>query len=243
MGSRNLINTPDMGAAPLQMGFLDDFDWYVTAHRWTTTVDSGGTIAVGDAANGIATLTPSSGNADNDEAYLKTTNELFKVASNRVIEGEALIQFTEAATNAANVAFGFQNAVGADSIIDNGAGLKVSGDTIAIYKVDGGTVWKCVTVINGGTAVVSTSTQTAGGTAYQRLNIVIKPVEAGTSTNIEVTFHVDGKQLVDSTTRRPIQHTFALASATEMQAFVGVKNGTAAAQTLLVDYIGAWQTR
>ncbi len=224
----------------LQATIFDDFFWYITAHMWTTTVDSGGTIAHGDAANGVVTLTPSSGNADNDEAYLKTAAEVFKLAAGRVIYGEALVKYTEAATNAANVAFGFQNAVGADSIIDNGAGLKVSGDTFAIYKVDGSLVWKCVSVVNGGTAVVSTSLTSTVSTDYQRLSIEIRSVDA---TSVEVTFFVDNLPMLDSLTHRPIKHTFLIASATEMQMFAGVKNGTAAAQTLLVDYMAGFQTR
>src|SRR5262245_31099753 len=150
MGKKTLLYTPEMGAAPLQVGILDDFHWYITAHMWTTTVSDSGTVAHGDAANGVVTLTPSDGTVtDNDEAYLKSSTEFLKVAAGRTIEAECLLKFTEGATDDVNIAFMLQNAIGADSILDNGAGLKVSGDTFGIYKVDGGLVWKCVSVTAG----------------------------------------------------------------------------------------------
>lgn len=239
--AKRLLVSPRALSERDQFGFFDDFEWYITAHRWTTTVSDSGTVAQGDAANGIVTLTPSDGSVgDNDEAYLKSATECFKAVAGRTIQGEARIKFVEINTDDANVGFFFQNAIGADSIIDSGAGLKVSGDTFGIYKVDGGTVWKCVSVVNGGTALVSTSTKTAGGTDYQTLSIRIADVDG---TSCEVTFFVDGAALLDSTFRRPIKHTFAMASATEMQVGVGVKNGDTNLETLLVDYITAYQNR
>jgi len=224
-----------------QVTIFDDFTWYVTAHGWATVASDSGTVSAGDAANGILAIVPSDGTvADNDESYVKYANEVFKVAAGRTIYAEALVQFTEANTNTANVAFGLQNAVGANSIVDDGAGLKVSGDTFAIYKVDGSTVWKCVSCVNGN-STVSTSLTTAGGTAYQRLSIEIRSVDA---TSIEITFFVDQLPLLDSLTHRPIKHTALIASATEMQLFAGQKNGAiTAVETLYVDYIAAFQTR
>jgi len=55
-----------------------------------------------------------------------------------------------------NVGAGFQNAVGANSLIDDGGGPKVSGSTLMIFKVDGGAVWKCASSCNG-TSTTSTS--------------------------------------------------------------------------------------
>lgn len=224
-------------------GFEDDFAWYISPHLWTTTATDSGTVAVGDGAKGIVVLTASDGTvADNDEAYLLTTKELFLVSANRPITAECLLQFTEANTDDANVAFMLQNAIAANSILDDGAGLKVSGDTFAIYKVDGGTVWKCVSCVNG-TATVSTSTKTAGGADYQRLRILIQPLDA---TRADVTFEVDGVPLIDanvSSRNMPIKHTITYTSATEMMVGVGVKNGGANLEVVNVDYVSAYQTR
>lgn len=241
MPKRTLTYTPDMGVTQHQMGLVDDFLWYVTAHLWTTVATDSGSVAHGDAACGVITLTPSDGTVtDNDEAYIKSTCEVFKIAAGRVIEGECLLKFTEGATDDVNVGFFFQNAIGANSILDDGAGLKVSGDTFGIYKVDGGLVWRCVSCVNG-VSTVSVSGKLSTSSSYQRLGIRIADVDGSTC---EVHFLADGQPLLDGTTRRPIVHTVAIASATEMQVGAGVKNGAdTTAEALLIDYLGAWQTR
>lgn len=234
-----LLDMPQALKERRQFGFFDDMLWYVTVHLWTTTVSDSGTIAGGDAAGGIVTLTPSDGTVgDNDEAYLQTTKELFLIAADKPILFEALIKFVEANTDDANVAAGLADAPIANTLVDNGAGLKTSFSGAVIYKVDGGTVWKFVTS-NGATQTISTSTTTAGGSAYQRLRIEINPIS---SLACEAIPYVDGVQLADSN-GKPIKHTILFASATEMAAFVGVKNGDTNLETLLVDYIAAWQLR
>jgi hypothetical protein len=207
---------------------------------WVDTVTDSGTVVYGDARRGIATLTPSDGTvADNDEAYLASPNEVFLWVSGKPLYAKASIQFTEGNTDDVNIAFGFQNAVGANSIVDDGAGVKVSGSCACIYKVDGGTVWKCVTATNG-TSVVSTSTTTAGGAAFQTLEIEILDFD---STNMQAVFFCDGEKLKDSN-NNVIRHMIPIASATEMQLFVGIKNGAATTvEALLVDYVYAHQLR
>lgn len=220
---------------------FDDFIQDQADTVFKDTVTDTGTVLMGDAAGGIAALTPSDGTvADNDEVYLASPNEVFKLASEKPIYGKCRLQFTETTAGVYNAAFGFQNAVGANSIIDDGAGLKVSGDCVAIYKVDGGTVWKAVSVSNGGTATVSTSTTTAGGASYQVLEIFI---EHYTTLLAEVTFKVDGVYLKDSN-GIVIRHTVAYASSTEMSVWAGAKLGAATNNDVLnLDYIYAHQLR
>lgn len=223
-----------------QFGVFSDFAEDQLDALFVDTITDTGTVLMGDAAGGVATLTPSDGTvADNDEAYLASANEVFLVAAGKPIYAAASLKFAEANTDDANIAFGLQNAVGANSIVDDGAGLKVSGSCIGIFKVDGGTVWKCVSSING-TSTVSTSTATAGGTAFQKLEIEVIDF---TGTQMKVVFKLDGIPLKDSTTGLDIVHTIAVASATEMQLFAGVKNGGANLETLNVDWMGAWQLR
>lgn len=203
------------------------------------TVTDSGSVAVGDSVAGIAVLTPSDGTVgDNDEAYLATPNELFKFAAGKPIYGRCRLQFTEANTDDANVGFFFQNAVGGDSILDNGGGLKVSGSTLGIYKVDGGTVWRCVSSCNG-TSTDTISTKTAGGSSYQVLEIICGDWDG---VSMQVSFRVDGEYLKDSNGNL-IRHTVAIANATEMQVGVGVKNGNTNLETLNVDYLYAAQKR
>jgi hypothetical protein len=232
----NLVDLHDALIKRRTISIWDDFTWYVTAHNWTTVVSDSGTVAVGDAAGGIIVLTPSDGTvADNDEAYLKSTNEVFLIANNKPLLAEARVQFTEANTDDANIFFGVADAIGANTLVDDGAGMKTSFSGAAIYKVDGGTVWKCISS-KSTTQTISTSLTTAGGATPQTLRIEIRPV---TSTVAEVTFWVDGVQLRESTSRgeAPIKHQLTYTSATEMQVGAGVKNGFTNLETLNIDYV------
>lgn len=210
----------------------NDFEEDQSDIRAVDTVTDTGTVAIGDTARGVAVLTPSDGTvADNDEAYLATPNELFIFAAGRPLYGRFRIQFTEANTDDANIAVGFQNAVGANSIVDDGAGVKTSGSTLAIYKVDGGTKWICASACNG-VATTTTSTTTAGGASYQTLEIVCQDFD---TTNMEVVFKCDGVRLKDSN-NNDIRHFVPIANATEMSLWAGVKNGGANLETLNLDY-------
>jgi hypothetical protein len=74
---------------------------------------------------------------------------------------------------------------------------------------------------------LGTPATTAGGTAYQRLRVAVT-LESTTQGFAE--FSVDGVNI-------GTVH-FDYASATEMQLFVGCKNGSAHAETLNVDKFG-----
>jgi len=224
-----------------QFTIFDDFEHFVSTDTWTSVLTDSGGAAVADAVGGILAITASDGTvADNDQSMIKGTTEIFKFADGKPLVFEARIQFTEANTDDANVGVGLANAVAADLITDNGAGMKTSGSMIAIYKVDGGTTWKVVTSCNA-TQTISTSTVTAGGSSYQTLRGEFMPIS---STLGEATFFVDRVQLVDSTTLKPIVHRFDYSdSPTEMQPFAIVKNGGANLETLNVDYFCVSQKR
>lgn len=218
----------------------DDFDWYVSAHRWTTVASDGGSVAVGDTANGVVVLTPSDGSvADNDETYLKSTNEVYLIADGNPLLFDCNLQFAEAATDDANILAGFMNAIAADSLVNDGGGPKASFSGAVFYKVDGGTVWRCRSSV-GTNYIDSVTTITAGGSAYQNLRIEIRPVS---STLAEVSFFIDGAQCLDSTTGKPIKHQLTYTGATEMNAGWGVKNGGANLETLNVDVVDVGHLR
>lgn len=246
MGMTVLQTPASFDIGKYTFGFDEDFLWFISPHLWTdTSADSGASWAATDAAGGIATGV--TGAVDNNEAYLLTTQEIFLIAANKPIIAEATLQFAEAQTNKANVAFLLADAIAADTIVDDGAGLKASFSGAAIYKVDGGTVWKCMVSI-GSTQTIVTTTATAGGSSYQRLRIEIKPV---TSTIAEASFFIDNGNgmvpLVDaSQTARPntpVKISFTYTGATEMGCGVGVKAGGSSSQTVLVDRIAAYQAR
>lgn len=217
-------------------GFVDDFLWYISPHLWTSTLTDSGTCSITTGAGGIVALVPSDGTvADNDEAYMATTNAVFKPQQSKPCFHEFLVQFTEANTDDANIAVGLASSVAANLIVDDGAGMRTSGTVLAIYKVDGETVWRCVSR-NGSSYTVSQSTTTAGGSAYQRLSIEVVDVIGQVAT---IAFLVDGQYLKDSTyPTQIIKHTLDLTSLAAAQAFAGVKNGSANLETLNVDYVG-----
>lgn len=234
-----LLNMPFGLQNRKQAEFIEDFFWYISPHLWTSVLTDSGTAAVGDVASGILTLTPSDGSVgDNDEAYTHTTNALMLFANNNPLVAEALVQFTEAATNKANAFFGIADSIGANTLVDDGGGIKTSFSGAAIYKVDGGTVWKTVSSL-GSTQTITTSTTTAGGSAYQCLRIEAKPIS---STILELAYFVDGLQLLNAAVPgrpQPIKDYVTYTSAVAMQIGAGVKNGSTDQQTLLIDYI-AW---
>lgn len=231
-----------MTKGPLTHGFFEDFDHMVTADRWTSVLTDSGSATVGDAAGGVITLTPSDGTVgDNDEAYLHTTKEIFKFAANKPGFVEARLQFTEANTDDANVMFGLADTSAANHIQDNGAGPLASYSGAVFFKVDGGTLWntessiagtQTTNLLNAATSLDKTA-KTAGGASYQTLRIEWLPKPGSL---MDVMFFIDGV-LVDK------HENVDITSATEMDVFVGVKNGDTNVEALLVDYIQAWQTR
>lgn len=230
----DLINKDDV--IIIQDDFL--YDQIDTAGFIDTITDSG-TVTMGDAVGGIAALVPSDSSvADNDEAYFASPNEVFKLAAEKPLYAKARIQFTEANTDDANVFFGFGSAIAANFIVDNGAGMRTTGDVLGIYKVDGGTKWICISQVNG-TAVTTTSTTTAGGSSYQKLEVEVVDHD---SVAGYATFKCNGEYLRD-TNGLVIRHRVPYASSTEMQVGFGVKNGFTNLETLNVDYVAAVQQR
>jgi hypothetical protein len=221
----------------------DDFTVDIDAAEWVSTLTDSGTASVGDAVGGVLALVPSDGTvADNDEACIESPNETFLFANNKPIVFEARVQFTEANTDDANVLVGLLDAVGANTILDDGAGPKASYSGAVFFKVDGGTVWQCETSIAGTQTTtelsatnannLSKKAQTAGGASYQTLRIEFLPYS---STAALVNFSIDGVHCAS--------HEFTYTSATEMQIGAGVKNGSANNETLNIDYIVCAQAR
>lgn len=233
---------------PHQLEVVDDFEWFVTAHRWTSlAADSGASVAVGDAVNGVVALT--TGGTNNNEALLRTTAELFKFQANKPFVGEMRFQYAEANTDDANIFIGFADAMGADLMVDDGAGPKASFSGAGFYKVDGGTRWQVISSV-GTTRTADDTVHTAGGSGYVTVRIEWLPENATTG---EVVFLIDpagGQNLQPAryyteANRRlnVIRHTVTFASATEMHFGAYVKAGGANSEVLNVDVAGFAQSR
>lgn len=210
------------------------------------TAPDGGAVEIGDEVNGVVTFTPSDGTvADNDEAYLATPNEIFRFGTNREIFGRFKFRFTEVAANRVNVAVGFQNAVGANSILDDGAGLKTSGSCLGIYKADGSdSLLRVVSACNGAAAVTVTNYAVAAATDYVA-EIHCKDWD-GVSMQVTYKFGTpaNGLEFLKDANYTVVRHTVPIANSTEMQMFAGVKLGAAGNNdTLKLDYWYAAQTR
>lgn len=222
---------------------FDDFLSYASGATslWTTTAGGSATATVGAGLGGLLTLSAVD-SVDNREIYVATTASLFSFAANKPFMAEAYIQYAEANTNAANIAFGFMSSVGAASIQNDGAGPKSSYSGAVLYKVDGGTQWKTQSSV-GTTQTTNQSDTTAGGSSYVRLRVEVVPIS---STLAEVTYFVDGVQLKTASGRpgqTKIKDQLTYTGSTNMQLFLCLKNGTTTPESMIVDYVAAESLR
>ena len=239
MGHALLPSLEEFAISRLQHGHSSDFDYFVTGDVYSSLVaDVGTSLAASDAVGGVAVLT--TGATDNNEVYVFGTKETLLIAANKPIVVETYLKFTEANTDDANVAFGFMSAVGANSIVDDGAGPKTNYSGACFFKKDGGTNW-WVQASDGTTQTtveltaansLTKAAQTSGGGTYQRLRIECLPVS---STKARFSFWIDGVHVYS------IETTYA--SATEAMDFVGVKAGGANSEVVYVDWLGCAQRR
>jgi hypothetical protein len=220
-------------------GLFDDFEWYLSPHRWTSLAADAGTSVAAGASAPSGTVVLTTGATDNNEAAAATTNSPYRMADDKPLLFEARVQYAEANTDDANVFAGFASGLNsADMLVDNGAGPKTNFSGAGIYKVDGETVWRCVSS-KGTSQTITLSTRTAGGSTPQTLRVEIQPIDAA---NAEVTFYVDDDPLRDAA-GNAIKHTVAFSGAAAMQAGVYAKAGGATSEIVNVDYVTAWQLR
>lgn len=242
-------NHPDDDFGRDMFGFREDWvDGFVTGDRWTPlTADltSASTqclvLATTGNERGILSITQDA--TDNDECYFQMTKLPFKFMAGKPMYCETRLQFTEGNTSGQNIIFGFLSVAPgsmANALIDDGGGPVASASMAVIYKVDGGTVWRCRSQI--GAAVGQTdsiSNKTAGGSSYQTLRIEVNPYS---TTNAEIIYFCDGEQLKTSA-GVPIKHDLVYTNAVVMGCCFGQKTGSATAEVLLNDYICARQKR
>jgi len=226
-----------LAAADLVNAFtlFDDFFYFTTTERFTSVLTDSGTATVSDGAGGLLDLVPSDGTvADNDEAYIKSTAEIFLIANGKPLYFASKVGWTEANTDDANVLLGFMSAIAANAIQDNGAGPQANFSGAVFYKVDGGTTWRAMVSIGTTQTEVTLSDIPAapGAGNPQKLEIVIIPTS---STAATASFYIDSV-LVGS-------QSFTYTGATEMNAGAGVKNGSANNESLEIDYILSSQVR
>lgn len=235
---KKLTLVPSHDAARNEFAWETDCVYYVSGDGLSTVATDSGTAATTDAAGGVMTITPSDGTvADNDEIYLKGTTEAFLFGAGRDFEVHFRVKYTEGNADDLNIGLGVMNAVAANSLQDDGAGPPATSNHAVFFKADGSLKWSFETSIS--TAQTTTEiadVATAGDGTYRWFTI---RVEAQSASRVLVTPFIDGTQCTDANGAR-IQHVVnASSGATEMQLFVGAKNGAATTvETVYIDYIG-----
>lgn len=210
--------------------FRDHFhqlDVTATTGQWAVVKDGSVAGSVLDVAGGWAQILTDVN--DNDEFYLSSIGEHWLFAATKPLWFEARLQLTEANTDDANIIVGLSDTVGANTLLDDGAGPAASYDGAVFFKVDGGTVWQFETS-NAGTQVTDTNVGAFSSGTATRLGFTFDPSNGTTGI---LTPYVNG---VAGTERN-----ITLAGLEEMHLLFGVKAGGANAETLKLDYVQVLQ--
>ncbi len=224
-----------------QFDLFDHFTEFTSGKTLTQTLGGGAsspTISA-TAQSGILSMAVTGATA-NDSIYVASTGTLFKWAANINCSAEVLLQYSEANTDDAGICFGFSSSVSATLMADSTMALPSSFTGALIYKIKDGTKWK--TMSSQSTTQNDTTTKyTPSQSGYTRLRVDCKIV----NSVMEATYFIDQgagmEQMKDNTARQlPIKDTISLSSPSAMKLVVGVKNGGANAETLLVDYLAGW---
>jgi hypothetical protein len=237
-----ILDLPQRLRERRMFGLFDDFEWFISPHLWTSfaSASGGASVAVASGAamfGGVVVLT--TGATLNNEAAIGTAAAPFVPGARQPLLFEALLQYSEAATNKANLFAGFSDAVNVTGQMQSGnAGAKASFNGFGICKIGNTNVWTCVSS-KGAAQTITPSQQIAGGTAQQSLRVEVNEIDA---QNAEVTFFVNSQQLLD-TASRPIKHIVNYTAFANLQAGVYVAAGAAASEVVFVDYVAAYQQR
>lgn len=241
-----LLNQDDAYQNVRQFRIFDDFVEFVDGTVWDVTKDTTTTVAVdADGVGGLLLMTTNS--ADNDEAYIDTL-EVFKVATDKPIFCLMRAKLACVTDNQADMIFGLMDAVGANAIAD-GSTVATGKHMAVLFKPDGvATLTAQSTSSAAGTYNASTS-EISIDEDFATYGILVEPVS---STDKRITYYYDPDggsnwQQLRDTNNNLIQHTWSLADTSaatgELSLMAGVKAGSAEAQVLTIDYIGAWQLR
>ena len=214
--------------------FVDDFFQYdptATVGKYAVVEDAGATGGdkLIDGVGGLLSI--GCDGDDNDECYVSSMVECFKFAADKWLYFEVHVKLTEANTNAANFIIGLSDTVGADSLVDDGAGPMASYDGAVFFKVDG-TMKIQFETSNAGDQVTNADVEDFVTATDYVLGFLFDPNDGVTG---KITPYVDG---VAGTT-----HDITLAGLEEMHVLMGSKAGGANEEALVVDAVHVVQVR
>lgn len=228
-------STLDMPIACLPKDYVIYFDDFYEYDATATVgnyvaVSDGGTIAPIDSKGGALSI--ATGTVDNDESYVSSIAEDFLFETDKKLWFECRFSLTEAATDKANFIIGLSDTVGANTLVDNGAGPAASYDGVVFFKVDGGTVFQFESS-NAASQVTSSDVGDFVSATNYRVGFLYDYNDGVTA---KVTPYIDGVQA-------GLAHDLTISGLAEMHILLGVKAGSAAAETLVVDYVHVVQER
>jgi hypothetical protein len=230
---------------------FDDFgEGYTTGQRWTTINSGAGTNTLSSSLeDGVLVMANGSNTNDAQGIYLTTPSFLWASNTNHV--AEALIQFSEASTNNANIFVGFSSVNTASLLVNASGGMNTSFTGAGIWKQGGSLNWRTISSQSTTQTINNTTNYaTAGQSGYQRLRIEVNIVNGVA----EIVYRIDQAGtnppgggttpvLTTASLQRPIKDYITLSSPAAMYLVALVKNGTTSSETLNIDYFSGWKVR
>jgi len=215
----------------------DFLDYASAAAKLTLTTTSGGTLTnLTGISGGIVALNPNAGTAAlNDDGNVYWANDVAFPATDKPFYFESRIGYTEVATNVAAVAAGFMSSCGLNTIVNGGTTLRTSFTGASWFKTNGTLLWSVVSSIGSTQTITQTNITAPGDGTYHTLGVEMQPTTG--SSVYEVTYYYDGVVATDVNNKR-IKQYVTLGTPAAMRPNVSVKNGSAAAQVVNIDYIG-----
>jgi len=216
--------------------FIDDFinmplDTGEITH-WTITRGGGTAGTAVTAYDGLGGLLQIVSDGDNnDDCYVTSRTEAFLFDTDKKFAFKARIIPKEADTNKCNWVVGVSDTVAADFMQDGGAGPAATYDGAVFFKVDGDLNVGFETS-NAGDQVTKADLSTM--TADTAINLAFI-YDYNDGTTAYITPYVNGVA--------GGAHAITIAGLQEMHLIMGVKSGSDAEETLLVDYVAIAQER
>ena len=215
--------------------YYDDFHRLDTSANYQETSDGTPGFAVTDSdvlsGGWLEIKTQPSTPLNNNEVYVSTVKQTWVFLDGKKLWFEVGINLAEANVDDANIIVGLSDTVGANFLVDDGAGPATSYDGAVLFKVDGGTVWQVQT-----SSGASQATDNSAGSFTSGANQVLGFYFDGTTTTSTIEFFVNG-------TTQGAQN-ITLSGLEAMHIVFGVKCGAdTQIETLNVDYVKVCQLR
>ena len=198
-----------------------------------------GTNTYNDAAGGTYSIVTAA--ADNDKHGIFWDNECFKFAVGKELWAECRFSLTEASTNESSFAFGFSDGINTSTnfLQSDAAGPPASYDGCAIFKTPETALTMNFETSNAGTQNTLSAFATHVSGAWQRMGFHFDGDLAGSGIAKVTPFFHNGTSWTKGTAQ-----SLTLAGLEEMHLFVDLKAGpSAAAETMILDYVAAVQLR